>query len=176
MPSLRATQVALGLSLLLNVFVLAGFVFHSWFEPAPRAATGGPSTPGQGNRWGNPLEALVQDLKLDEDQKRDVQPIIEQYANIRRDRWRDIGKIRDAMSAELQKPAFDMPRIDALVDQMTVLRAEQQKENLRAIEQMSAKLKPEKRAELHKMLGERYGGQGWRGGGGGGSRGPRPSQ
>ena len=175
MPSLRVTQVLLGLSLLLNVFVLAGFVFHSWYEP-PRRHFGGPPAPGEGNRWGNPLEALVQDLKLDEEQKKDVQPVVEQYAKTRRDRWRDIGKIREAMSAELQKPAFDMAKIDALVDRMTVMRAEQQKENLRAIEQMAAKLKPDKQAELHKMLGERYGGQGWRGGGSGGPRGPRPPQ
>jgi Spy/CpxP family protein refolding chaperone len=171
MPSLRVTQVLLGLSLLLNVFVLAGFAFHSWYEPPRRHFGGGAS--GEGPRWGNPLEALVQDLKLDEAQKKDVQPIIEQYAKTRRDRWRGIGKIREAMSAELQKPAFDMAKIDALVDQMTVMRAEQQKENLRAIEQMAAKLSPEKQAELHKVLGERYGGQGWRGGG---PRGPRPPQ
>ena len=174
MPSLRVTQVLLGLSLLLNVFVLAGFVFHSWYEP-PRRQFGGGS-PGEGNRWGNPLESLVQDLKLDETQKKDVQPVIDQYAKTRRERWRDIGKIREAMSAELQKPAFDMAKIDALVDKMTVMRAEQQKENLRAIEQMAGKLKPDKQAELHKMLGERYGGQGWRGGGSGGPRGPRPPQ
>ena len=174
MPSLRVTQVLLGLSLLLNVFVLAGFVFHSWYEPPRRQFGGGP--PGEGNRWGNPLESLVQDLKLDAAQKKDVQPVIDQYAKTRRERWRDIGKIREAMSAELQKPAFDMAKIDALVDKMTVMRAEQQKENLRAIEQMAAKLKPDKQAELHKMLGERYGGQGWRGGGSGGPRGPRPPQ
>ena len=60
MPSLRVTQVLLGLSLLLNVFVLAGFVFHSWYEP-PRRHFGGPPARGEGNRWGNPLEALVQD-------------------------------------------------------------------------------------------------------------------
>jgi Spy/CpxP family protein refolding chaperone len=173
MPSLRVTQVLLGLSLLLNVFVLAGFFFHSWYEPPRRHFGGGPSASGEGNRWGNPLESLAQDLKLDEEQRKDVQPIVEQYAKTRRDRWRDIGKIREAMSAELQKPAFDMAKIDALVDQMTVMRAEQQKENLRAVEQMAAKLKPEKQSELHKMLGERYGGQGWRGGG---PRGPRPPQ
>jgi Spy/CpxP family protein refolding chaperone len=177
--SLGVTRVLLGLSLLLNVFVLAGFVFNTWFEPH-RPPVAGPPPPGQQpSRWGNPLEALAQDLKLDESQKKDVQPIVDEYGNSRRDRWRDIGKIREAMSAELQKPAFDWARIDALVDQMTVLRAEQQKQNLRAIERMAAKLSPEKQAELHKILAERYGGQNWRQGGGGGPggpRGPRPPQ
>ena len=50
-----------------------------------------------------------------------VQPLIDEYGNIRRERWRDIGKIREAMSAELQKPAADWPKIDGLIDQMMVL-------------------------------------------------------
>jgi Spy/CpxP family protein refolding chaperone len=179
--SLRVTQVLLGLSLLLNAFVLAGYVFHSWFEPPHRSFAGGrpppPGQPGQGNRWPNPLETLAQDLKLNDEQMKAVRPIIDEYGNTRRDRWRDIGKIREEMSAELQKPSFDWPTVDALVDRMTVLRAEQQKQNLRAVEQMAARLKPEQQAELHKILGERYGGQGWRReGGSAGPRQPRSPQ
>jgi Spy/CpxP family protein refolding chaperone len=135
-----------------------------------------PPPPGQANRFGNPLEALAQDLKLDDAQRKAVQPVIDDYANTRRDRWRDIGKIREEMSAELQKPSFDWAKVDALVDRMTVLRAEQQKQNLRAVEQMANKLTPDKQAELHKILGERYGGQPWRQGGGPGQRPPRPPQ
>jgi len=173
--SSRLTPVLLALSLLLNCFVLAGFVYRSWIEPPPlppRAGGPPPPAPGQPNRWTNPLEALVQDLKLDDSQKKDVEPVIEQYGHLRRERSRDIGKIREAMSAELHKPTFDMAKIDALVDQMTVMRAEQQKENLRAIEQMAGKLKPEQQAELHKILAERFGG-GWRPPG---QRPQRPSQ
>jgi Spy/CpxP family protein refolding chaperone len=172
--SSRLTQVLLALSLLLNCFVLAGFVYRSWIEP-PQVASrpGGPPPPGQPNRWTNPLEALMHDLKLDDSQKKDLQAVIEQYGNLRRERSRDIGKLREGMSAELQKPAFDMAKIDALVDQMTVLRAEQQKQNLRAIAEMAAKLRPEQQAELHKILAERYGG-GWRQGGPGGQRPPPP--
>ena len=166
--SLRVTRVLLGLSLLLNVFVLAGFFFHSWLEPSP---------PPRGRWGGNPLESLAQDLKLDDAQRKAVQPLIDEYGNIRRERWRDIGKIREAMSAELQKPAADWPKIDGLIDQMMVLRAEQQKQNLRAVEQMATKLAPEKQVELRRMLAERYGGQGrWRDGRPGGSRPQPPSQ
>jgi hypothetical protein len=58
-----------------------------------------------------------------------------------------------------------------------VLRVEQQKQNLRAVEQMALKLPSDKQAELHKILGERYGGQQWRpGSGSGGPRSPRPPQ
>jgi Spy/CpxP family protein refolding chaperone len=67
-----------------------------------------------------------------------------------------------------------MTRIEPLVEQMTRLRAEQQKENLRSISQLSPHLRPEQRDELHKILAERYGG-GWRGRSGG-PRPPRPPQ
>jgi Spy/CpxP family protein refolding chaperone len=175
--SSRLTQLLLALSLLLNCFVLAGFVYRSWIDPPPMHRPGGwsPPAPGQPNRWTNPLEALAFDLKLDDSMKKELQPIFDQYGALRRDRFREIGKLRETMSAELQKAQLDTAKLDALVDQMSVLRAEQQKENLRAIGQISAKLKPEQQAELHKILAERYGG-GWRPGGPGNPRGPRPPQ
>lgn len=179
--SSRLTQVLLALSLLLNCFVLAGFVYRTWIEPPPFPAgrPGGPppppGQPGQPNRWTNPLEALANDLKLDDGQKKGLQGIFDRYGASRRERFREIGKIRESMAAELHKPAFDMPKIDALVDQMTVLRSEQQKENLHAIAEMAAKLKPEQQAELHKILAERYGG-GWRPPGQRPPPPPRPSQ
>ena len=151
--SLRITQVLLGLSLLLNAFVLAGFVFHSWFEP-PHHFAGGP--PGQ-PRWGNPLEGLAHELNVDDSQKKELQPLFDQYSNSRRDRFREIGKIREEMTAELKKSPFDMAKIDGLVDQMMALRVDLQKQNLHAIDQMAQKLKPEQRDELHKVLAERYG-------------------
>jgi Spy/CpxP family protein refolding chaperone len=150
--SLRITQVLLGLSLLLNAFVLAGFVFHSWFEP-PRHMAGPP--PGQ--RWGNPVEALAHELNIDDSQKKELQPLFDQYANTRRDRFHEIVKIREEMTAELKKSPFDMAKLDGLVDQMMALRVDLQKQNLHAIDQMAQKLKPEQRDELHKILAERYG-------------------
>lgn len=152
--SLRITQVLLGLSLLLNAFVLAGFVFHSWFEPPPRFAGGPP--PGQ-PRWGNPLEALAYDVKIDDNQKRELQPLFDQYTSSRHDRFREIVKVREEMTAELKKSPFDLAKIDGLVDQMMALRVDLQKENLHAIDQMAQKLRPEQRDELHKILAERYG-------------------
>ena len=165
MPSLRITQVLLGLSLLLNAFVLAGFVFHSWFEPPPRFS--GPA------RWANPLEALAQDLKIDDSQKKELQPLFDDYTNSRRDRFREIVKIREEMTAELKKSPFDLAKIDGLVDQMMALRVDLQKENLHAIDQMAQKLRPEQRDELHKILAERYGRPP---GPPGGPRPPRPPQ
>ena len=167
--SSRLTQVLLALSLLLNCFVLAGFVYRSWIDPPHwQGRMGG--QPG----YRSPLDALSQDLKLDDTQKQALKGLFEQYSTARRDRFREIQKVREAMSAELQKPEFDMTKIEALVEQMTQLRAEQQKENLRSISELSLHLRPEQRDELHKILAERYGG-GWRGRSGG-SRPPRPPQ
>src|SRR5690242_12136244 len=117
--SSRLTQVLLALSLLLNCFVLAGFVWRTWIEPPPHRV-GGP--PGAGARNWNPLEALAQDLKLDESQRKELRPVFEKYAEGRRERFREIQKVREATVVELQKPQFDMSKIDPLVDQMTQLR------------------------------------------------------
>jgi len=129
-----------------------------------------PGPPG----YRSPLDALSQDLELDDRQKQALKDLFEQYSTARRERFREIQKVREAMAAELQKPEFDMTKVEALVEQMTRLRAEQQKENLRSISELSPHLRPEQREELHKILAERYGG-GW-GGRPGGPRPPRPPQ
>jgi Spy/CpxP family protein refolding chaperone len=171
--SSRLTQVLLALSLLLNCFVLAGFVYRSWVAPPhwPGRMGGPPGQPG----FRSPLDALSQDLKLDDAQKQALKDLFEQYSTARRERFREIQKVREAMSVELQKPEFDTAKIDALVEQMTRLRAEQQKENLHSIAQLAPHLRPEQREELHKILAERYGG-GWGGRAPGGPRPPRPPQ
>jgi Spy/CpxP family protein refolding chaperone len=171
--SSRLTQVALALSLLLNCFVLVGFVYGSWIAPPHWQGRMGGHPPGPSG-FRSPLDALSQDLKLDDPQKQALKDLFEQYSAARRERFREIQKVREAMAAELQKPEFDMTKIEALVEQMTRLRAEQQKENLRSISQLSPHLRPEQREELHKILAERYGG-GW-GGRPGGPRPPRPPQ
>jgi Spy/CpxP family protein refolding chaperone len=157
--SARLTQVLLALSLLLNCFVLAGFVWRSWIEPPHHQRPAGPP----GARGMSPLEALAQDLELDADQRKDLRALFERYADARRDRFREIQKVRDAMVTELQKPEFDMAKIDPLIDQITQLRSEAQKQNMRSIAELASKLKPEQRDKLHKILADRYGNPPWAG-------------
>jgi len=58
--------------------------------------------PGQpGGRTGSPLDALSLDLKLDDTQRQAVKDLFEQYSTARRDRYREIQKVGQAMSAEL---------------------------------------------------------------------------
>jgi Spy/CpxP family protein refolding chaperone len=155
--SARLTQVLLALSLLLNCFVLAGFVWRSWIEPPHQQRPGGPPGP----RGMSPIEALAQDLELDANQRKDLRPVFDHYADARRDRFREIQKVRDAMVTELQKPEFDMAKIDPLIEQITQLRSEAQKQNMRSIAELASKLKPEQRTKLHKILADRYGNPPW---------------
>jgi len=160
--SSRLTQFALALSLLLNCFVLAGFVYRSWIAPPHWHGRMGAHPGSSGARPVSPIEALSQDLELDNAQKEGLKGLFEQYRTARRDRFREIQKVREAMSAELQKPEFDMTKMEPLVEQMARLRAEQQKDNLRAVSELASHLRPEQREEMHTILAERYGG-GWRG-------------
>ena len=155
--SARLTQVLLALSLLLNCFVLAGFVWRSWIEPPHQQRPAGPPGP----RGMSPLEALAQDLELDTTQRKDLRSVFDHYADARRDRFREIQKVRDAMVTELQKPEFDLAKIDPLIDQITQLRSEAQKQNMRSIAELASKLKPEQRTKLHKILADRYGNPPW---------------
>lgn len=156
----RLLQVLLGLSLLLNTFVLVGFVYRSWiappFEmhrPPSRGQAGQPGQPG-GPRF-NPVEMVAHDLDLDADQRKVLQGLFDQYAKARRERLQTIQQLREQTGVEIRRSPPDMAKIDALVDQVSLLRAEQQKETLRTFTQLEPSLRPEQRERLQKLLVER---------------------
>ncbi len=148
--SSRLIQVLLALSLLLNTppferptprswitpFVLMGFVY----PPAPR--------PGA-------LETVTHDLNLDEGQRQALRGAFDQYAVGRRERLHEIQRLREQLASEYKRPSIDMTRVDALIDQLTKLRADMQKETLRAFTQLETQLKPEQRERMHQILAER---------------------
>ncbi len=169
--SSRLTQLLLGLSLLLNCFVLAGFVYRSWIAPPPILRAGPPGGPGAQGR-ATPMELLSQDLKLDDAQRQALRGLFDQYGKARHERFVEIGKIREEMGAELKKPQFDLTRMNELIDQITKLRVDQQKENLSSIAQLVPQLRPEQSERLHAILAERYGGMPVGPGGRPGNRGP----
>jgi Spy/CpxP family protein refolding chaperone len=149
--SARLLQVLLALSLLLNTFVLVGFVYRSWIEP-PALERPMPPPPGQRP---SPLETMARDLNLDDGQRKALRTVFEQFSTTRRERLREIQKVREQIAAEYKHPTADMARVDTLVDQLTKLRAEQQKEYLGALNQLGAQLKPEQRDRMHQILAER---------------------
>jgi len=153
----RLVQLLLGLSLLLNCFVLAGFVYRSWIAP-PVVAQRMP--PPQGGRPGGPLEMMANDLKLDESQRKALRDLFEKNNAERRDRIREIQKVREETSDELKKDPVDLAKVDALVDQVAKLRGEQQKANLHGILELDSHLTPQQRERMHDVLADRYVGMG----------------
>jgi Spy/CpxP family protein refolding chaperone len=158
----RLIQILLGLSLLLNTFVLAGFIYRSWiappFEmhrmpPPPRGTPGLPGQPG-GSRL-NPVEMVTRDLDLDADQRKVMQDLFDQYAKERRERLQAIARLREQTGMEISRTPHDMAKIDALIDQVSGLRAEQQKETLHTLIQLQPSLRPDQRERLQKLLVER---------------------
>jgi Spy/CpxP family protein refolding chaperone len=150
--SSRLLQVLLALSLLLNTFVLMGFVYRSWIAPPPFERPMPPPPPGQRP---SALETVTHDLNLDDSQRQALRGVFDQYATTRRERLREIQKLRDQLAAEYKRPTIDMARVDTLIDQLTKLRADMQKETLRSFTQLETQLKPEQRERMHQILAER---------------------
>jgi Spy/CpxP family protein refolding chaperone len=153
--STRWLQLLLALSLLLNTFVLAGFVYRSWIMP-PGFEPAGPPPPPPGPRP-NPLESITHELDLDDAQRQSLKAVLDQYGTERRERFREIQKLREQIAAEYRKPTVDVARLDSLADEGTRLWAGLQKEMFRAVAQVDDKLKPEQRQQLHQMMADRLG-------------------
>ena len=156
--SSRWLQILLGLSLLLNAFVLAGFVWTTWIEP-PRFMRHVVQGPPPAGPRPSPLELLAHELDLDDRQREELKGLFDRYGDARRERYEEVRKIREQMAAELKEPGFDLAKLDGLVDQMMVLRVDQQKEYLRAFAELGPKLTPEQRERFHKFLVDRYSGR-----------------
>ncbi|MDP2377547.1 Spy/CpxP family protein refolding chaperone [Reyranella sp.] len=152
--SSRVMQLLLGLSLLLNCFVLAGFVYRSWIAP-PTFETRMPPPPGARP---SPIDAVLHDLGVDSGQRDALRDLLDGYAAKRRERLREIQKVREQSAAELKQPQIDLVKVDGLVDQLARLRADLQKENLRAAIQLEPALRPDQRERLRVLIAERFAG------------------
>jgi Spy/CpxP family protein refolding chaperone len=149
----RLVQLLLALSLLLNCFVLAGFVYRSWIAPPPPERFG---FAHPGPRPGTPLEMMANDLKLDEGQRKALQDVFEKNQADRRTRIHEIQQAREQISDELKKQPVDLAKINGLVDDVSRVRGEQQKANLHGILELDAQLTPQQRERMHEILAERY--------------------
>lgn len=151
----RVIQVLLALSLLLNTFFVAGFVFRSWLAPLPFEHRMPPPPPGPRPTM---LEAVTRELNLEDAQRQALHGVFEQYNKDRREGFREIQRLRDEIIAEYKRVPLDQARIDPLIDKLGVLRTDQQKETLRAFAQVEVQLKPEQRERLHQVLADRLSG------------------
>ena len=153
----RLIQILLGLSLLLNTFVLVGFVYSSWISPPTFERHMPPPPPPPGVRP-SPVEALIKDLGVADEQRTAMRAQLERYTAARRDRFREIQKVRDQTAIELARPQMDLSRIDSLIDEITRLRADQWKESVHTVALLEPLLRPDQRDRLHALLAERFAG------------------
>lgn len=170
----RLITVALALSLLLNAFFVAGFVFRGWIAPATFDQRMPPPPPPGGRL--SALETVAGDLNLAPGQRQELSGVFEQHAQVRRDRSRDMQRLREQIVAEYRRIPLDQSRLDPLIDKLGNLRADQQKETLRALVQLEAQLNPEQRVKMHQILVDRMLSSPWSRPAGGPPPPPRPSQ
>jgi Spy/CpxP family protein refolding chaperone len=149
----RFLQLLLALSLLLNTFVLAGFVYRSWIAP-PFDHAMAPPPPPPGAR--GPVEMMANDLGLDQGQRKALRDVFDGNQSFRRQRLQEIQQLREQTGAEIRKNPVDWAKVDMLVEQVARLRGEAQKENLRAILALEPQLTPQQREKLHSVLADRF--------------------
>lgn len=171
----RLVTVALALSLLLNGFFVAGFVFRGWIAPVTFEQRMPPPPPPPGVRP-SPLEMMAGELNLAPGQRQELSGVFEQHGQVRRDRSREMQRLREQILAEYRRIPLDQSRLDPLIDKLGDLRADQQKETLRALTQLEAKLNPEQRVKMHQILVDRLQNSPWSRPPGGPPPPPRPSQ
>lgn len=154
----RLIQLLLALSLLLNAFVLAGFVYRSWVAPPfPHHVPASPPPPSAGpGQGGGPLEQMANDLGLDDKQRQALRDVFDKYQADRRKRFQEIQGLREQTGNELRKREPDWAKVDGLIDQLVKLRGDAQKENLRSMLALEPHLTPQQRDKLHDLLAERY--------------------
>jgi Spy/CpxP family protein refolding chaperone len=64
-------------------------------------------------------------------------------------------RVREQIVAEYKRVPLDQARLAPLIDRMGDLRADQQKETVRALAQMESQLDPEQRVKMHQILVDR---------------------
>ena len=147
-------QVALALSLLLNAFFVAGFVFRNWIAPLPFEHRGPPPPPPPGGRPSF-LDMVASEVSLDGPQREALRGVFEQHAVGRRDRFREIQKVREQIINEYRRTPIDPDKLLPLIEKLTDLRAEQQKDTVKSLAELEAKLTPDQRQRLHQVLVDR---------------------
>lgn len=129
--------ILLGLSLVLNIFFVGGFVYARHFGP-----------PGGGDRgqWERRVDAnWPGELKLDPGQQRTLRQSLREMRQRNAPRLRELAQVRGQLVAEMRKDKADVGAIDVLIDRATALRGEIQKDGFRTADRIAASLRPEQR-------------------------------
>jgi uncharacterized membrane protein len=137
--------ILFGLSLVLNVFFVGGFVYARYFGP-PWGAHAGPwQSQRIDARW-------TEDLDLDATQQRTMRDAFRAMRQRNADRVRELMQLRRQLVSELRKDRLDPAAVDPLLDRTAQLRAEIQKDGLRTADQFAATLRPEQRDRFREKV------------------------
>lgn len=136
----RLPWILFAVSLILNVFVVGGFLYtrHVADRPPP----------------GGPVWMAARSLELDDAQK-------EAFRQLRAEGRRNFEEMRETMrplrerlTGELAKPAPDFATVDRLIDEISVAETIKQKAMARTVQRFVDTLRPEQRAQFHRAVQE----------------------
>ncbi|TWT05628.1 Spy/CpxP family protein refolding chaperone [Reyranella sp. CPCC 100927] len=136
--------ILFGLSLVLNVFFIGGFVYAKHYGP--------PWAPGHAP-WQQRVDAKwAEELRLDDAQQRTFREAFRAMRQRNADRVRELMQVREKLAAELRKEQPDFAAIDPLLERSAALRVDMQRDGIRAAEQIAATLRPEQRAKFREVM------------------------
>jgi uncharacterized membrane protein len=136
--------ILFGLSLVLNVFFVGGFVWAKYYGP-PWGGHGGPWQSQRFERWSD-------ELNLDAAQQRTVRQAFRDMRQRNAERVRELMQVRQQIVGELRKDKLDLKTIDPLLDRAASVRTDIQKDGLRTADQIEATLRPEQRERFRELV------------------------
>ncbi len=146
--------ILFGLSLVLNIFFIGGFVYAKHYGP--------PWAPGHAP-WQQRVDAKwAEELRLDDAQQRTFREAFRAMRQRNADRVRELMQVRETLAAELRKEQPDFAAIDPLLERSAALRVDMQRDGIRAAEQIAATLRPEQRAKFREVMAAKALGPGYR--------------
>lgn len=150
MPT-RLPWVLFTLSLLLNLFVLTGFVYRTWIAPPRFEHRMGPPQGGRSSLF----SSLARDLDFDDKQRAVLKTLVDENASSRQQHFRDMQQLREDFVVEISRAQPDIARIDQLIDRTQALRTEMQKAFSHMLAQLVPHLRADQRERLQAILTER---------------------
>jgi uncharacterized membrane protein len=137
--------ILLGLSVVLNVFFVGGFVYAQHFGP-PWAGGHPPWQPRRADA------RLVSELNLDPGQQHTLRQAFREMRRRNAGRVRELVQLREQIVAELRKDKLDPATIDPLLDRVAAVRSDIQKDGLRTASEIAATLRPEQREKFRELV------------------------
>lgn len=101
---------------------------------------------------GKRLDAMVQSLKLSDEQKAKVQPIIDQLKSTMKSSAAQMKDLSNQLDQQVQSATMDLSVVDGLVDKKAKMIADAMKAKFAAQGQIFAVLTPEQKTQMQGMI------------------------